>query len=104
MNVLDSSIGLNLTTKPVSKTDQSVVHQMYAGMLGNPASANVPPVRKNVLESGLDLSAADKLEKVSRPSVDVWLGLLAFLNIDISQNIAHQIYCIGRIRRSVHHD
>ena len=88
----------------VSKTDQSVVHQMYAGMLGNPTSANVPPVRKYILESGLALSAADKLEKVSRPSVDVWLGLLAFLNIDISRNIAHQIYFIGRIRRSVHHD
>ena len=89
----------------VSKTDQSVVHQMYAGMLGNPASANVPPVRKYILESGLDLSAADKLEKVSRRSVDVWLvGLLAFLNINISRNIAHQIYFIGRIRRSVHHD
>ena len=64
-NTLSSILTPDHGTTP-SKTEESVVHQMYAGMIGQPASANVPPVRKYVLESGLDLGAADELEKVRK--------------------------------------
>ena len=61
----------NLTVAPddlypdASANYQSVVHEMFAGLLGTPRSAFVPPVRRYMLENGLDLAVANELENVS---------------------------------------
>lgn len=60
----------NLTVAPddlypdASANYQSVVHEMFAGLLGTPRSAFVPPVRRYMLENGLDLAVANELENM----------------------------------------
>ena len=49
--------------------DELIAHKMYAGLLGTPATAEVPAMRGHLLESGVGLQVAMNLELVSMITV-----------------------------------
>lgn len=56
---------LNELIKGASAREKDVVHRMYAGMVGKTEYAVAPPIRRNMIENGLDLYVASALEAVS---------------------------------------
>jgi len=78
---------LNKMLKDAPKREQTVVHQMYAGVLGEAQNAVVPPIRKHLLQNGIDLHVAAALESVRELSKKN-RSFFAFFNIQ-----THQLNC-----------